>query len=178
MDFWYVEGKLDYLVKGERLIIYLAGPLFTEADRQWISRLKGRILALALELGVPVELIWPWELFSEGEIAALGCDATEEIFTRCKTALSRASLVIALLDGTQVDDGTAWEIGYFYCLHADKSRIIGIRTDDRQAGECSGARVNAMIQGCCSHIATSSEQLLSILRDIFLATATSPTEIY
>ena len=157
------------------MIFYLAGPLFTESEREWMSRLKKRIQTLGQELNMPVEVVWPWELFSEGEIVALGCDATEVIFTRCKAALSRASLVIALLDGTQVDDGTAWEIGYFYCLHADKSRIIGIRTDDRQAGECSGACVNAMIQGCCGHIATSSEQLLSILRDIFLASAARPT---
>ncbi|MCE5242890.1 MAG: nucleoside 2-deoxyribosyltransferase [Desulfobacteraceae bacterium] len=148
--------------------IYLAGPLFTEAEREWMSRLKGRIEALALEIGVAVEAIWPWELFAEGEIAAMGCNAIDAIFARCKNALDKVDLVVPLLDGPMVDDGTAWEIGYFYCLHADKSRIIGIRTDHRNGGECDGARVNAMIQGCCSRIASSADELLALLRDIFL----------
>jgi len=32
---------------------------------------------------------------------------------------------IALLDGSQVDDGTAWEIGYFYAKKSPEQKIIG-----------------------------------------------------
>jgi len=52
--------------------------------------------------------------------------------------------VIALLDGSQVDDGTAWEIGYFYAKKSPEQKILGIRTDFRRAGECEGAVVSAM----------------------------------
>lgn len=46
------------------------------------------------------------------------------------------------MDGPQVDDGTAWEIGYFYQRGLLEQKIIGIRTDFRRAGECEGAAVN------------------------------------
>jgi nucleoside 2-deoxyribosyltransferase len=51
--------------------------------------------------------------------------------------------MIALLDGPQVDDGTAWEIGYFSPKKSSEQKIIGIRTDFRMAGESRGAVVNA-----------------------------------
>ena len=42
-------------------------------------------------------------------------------------------MVIAVLDGSQVDDGTAWEIGYYSALK--RGQIIGTRTDFRRAGK-------------------------------------------
>jgi nucleoside 2-deoxyribosyltransferase len=69
----------------------------------------------------------------------LGDRAKEEIFSRCKHHLDNADMVIALLDGPQVDDGTAWEIGYFYRGKREGAKIIGIRTDFRRAGESAGA---------------------------------------
>jgi hypothetical protein len=40
-----------------------------------------------------------------GEIASLGEEAKFEIFSRCKSHLDDADIVIALLHGSQVDDG-------------------------------------------------------------------------
>jgi nucleoside 2-deoxyribosyltransferase len=45
-------------------------------------------------------------------------------------------MVIALLDGSQVDDGTAWEDGYFYRGKPEGTKIIRVRTDFRNAREC------------------------------------------
>jgi nucleoside 2-deoxyribosyltransferase len=56
-----------------------------------------------------------------------------EIFSRCKSHLDDADIMIALLDGSLVDDGTAWEIGYFYVKKSPEQKIIGIRTDFRLA---------------------------------------------
>jgi nucleoside 2-deoxyribosyltransferase len=44
-----------------------------------------------------------------------------------------------------VDDGIAWEIGYFYAKKSSEQKIIGIKTDFRRAGESEGAVVNAMV---------------------------------
>ncbi len=60
--------------------------------------------------------------------------------------------MIALLDGSQVGDGTAWEIGYFYAGKSPEQKIIGIRTDLGRAGESEGAVVNAMIECSCDWI--------------------------
>ncbi|MCE5241805.1 MAG: nucleoside 2-deoxyribosyltransferase [Syntrophobacteraceae bacterium] len=136
--------------------IYLAGPLFTDAERTWLSALRRRIEDF--EAGATV--VWPWELFSEGEAQSLGCGASGEIFRRCREALEGCDTVVALLDGPSVDDGTAWEMGYAY---ARGKRIIGIRTDIRRAGECEGACANAMIEHACERVATSAEELLKVL---------------
>ncbi|MFZ0930068.1 MAG: nucleoside 2-deoxyribosyltransferase [Syntrophobacteraceae bacterium] len=36
---------------------------------------------------------------------------------------SIADIVIAPLDGSQVDDGTVWEIGYFYARKSPEQKI-------------------------------------------------------
>jgi nucleoside 2-deoxyribosyltransferase len=58
----------------------------------------------------------------------------ETVFERDYEGLASADAVVALLDGTQVDDGTACEIGIFYGLMRDdpgKKGIIGFMTDFR-----------------------------------------------
>ncbi|NCA73194.1 MAG: nucleoside 2-deoxyribosyltransferase [Sphingobacteriia bacterium] len=140
-------------------VIYLAGPLFSEAERDWHRKTKGLLLEQASRRGQAVEIIWPYELITPEEIAALGAEARVEIFRRCKVGLDRADLLIALLDGTQVDDGTAWEIGYFFATKSVDARIVGIRTDFRRAGESEHAIVNAMIEMACDIIVNTQAGL-------------------
>ena len=71
--------------------------------------------------------------------------------------------MIALLDGPQVDDGTAWEIGYFFAKKWPEEKIIGVRTDFRRAGESQGAVVNAMVEVACDMVVRSREELLKVL---------------
>ena len=52
--------------------IYVAGPLFSEAERDWMKKLKGQIESLAAELGRTVQVIWPYELITQEEIDTLG----------------------------------------------------------------------------------------------------------
>lgn len=141
--------------------IYLAGPLFSEAERDWMSKLKGQIERYASKSGRTVHVVWPYELITVEEINALGTAAKHEIFSRCKSHLDDTDLVIALLDGSQVDDGTAWEIGYYYAL--TRGKVIGIRTDFRLAGESDGAKVNSMIECSCHSMVQSVEELFRVL---------------
>jgi len=140
--------------------IYLAGPLFTEAERAWLTALKQQIEERGRSNGENTVVIWPWELFAPGEVESLGCNASKEIFRRCRDALEECDTVVALLDGPLVDDGTAWEIGYAY---ARKKRIIGIRTDIRRIGECDGACANAMIEHACERVVKGVKELLQAL---------------
>jgi nucleoside 2-deoxyribosyltransferase len=140
-------------------VIYLAGPLFTEAERDWHRKTKGLLLEQASRRGQTVEIIWPYELITPEEIAAFGVGGRAEIFRRCKAELDRADVLIALLDGTQVDDGTAWEIGYFYATKAAQAKIVGIRTDFRRAGESEQAIVNAMVEMACDVIVNTQAAL-------------------
>ena len=75
-------------------------------------------------------------------------------------ALNQCDLMVAILDGAQVDDGTAWEIGFFF---SQGKKILGIRTDFRRAGESEESRVNLMIECSCAMVVSSMEDLYSEL---------------
>lgn len=137
--------------KAQTTRIYLSGPLFSQAEIAWGRRVKA-----ALERALPdAEIVWPHEL-------AVG--SIEEIFQDNLKALDGCDLMIAILDGPQVDDGTAWEAGYFY---AKGRKILGIRTDFRRAGESENSRVNLMVESSCLAVAESLEQLVSLLDRTF-----------
>jgi len=113
--------------------IYLAGPLFCEAEVIWAGRLKER---METAFGDRVEVIWPHEIAS---------GTSEEIFKTDLAALKRCPLMVAILDGPQVDGGTSWEVGCHYTLFGKKG-AIGIRTDFRKAGEMDDLKVNLMVE--------------------------------
>jgi nucleoside 2-deoxyribosyltransferase len=146
--------------------LYFAGPLFSEAERNWIRNTKKEIETLARERGKEIHLVWPYELISQEEIDSLGDMAKREIFLRCKSQLEDSDILIALLDGAQVDDGTAWEIGYFYRMRGEGSLVIGVRTDFRNAGEGKTSVVNAMIECSCDRIARSTTELLQMVAEV------------
>ena len=128
---------------------------------------KKEIKKLAESQGKQVNVIWPYDILSQSEIDQLGEKTKLEIFFRCKSHLNDADIMIALLDGPQVDDGTAWEIGYFCARKSPGQKIIGIRTDFRRAGESEGAVVNAMIECSCDWIVRSKEELLEKISQLF-----------
>ncbi len=138
--------------------IYQAGPLFSEAERNWHQGFKKKLADAGHEV------MWPGEFFSEEEIKAWGADAPKHIMERDRAAIDACNVMVALLDGTQVDDGTAWEIGYAY---AKGRPVVGIRTDFRNAGDTAAhGRVNAMIEGSCVGIAQDTNGILQLLSQV------------
>ena len=130
--------------------IYLSGPLFSRGEIAWGERVK-RFLEDRLD---GVLIIWPHEI--------VPCLALPlQIFQANLQALKEADIMVAMLDGPQVDDGTAWEIGYFFM---QGKKILGIRTDFRRAGETDNSRVNLMIECSCQGISSSLEELASDLK--------------
>ena len=57
--------------------IYLAGPLFTEAERDWMRKVKAEIEESAKSAGKDVFVIWPYELITQPEIEELGSKAKQ-----------------------------------------------------------------------------------------------------
>jgi nucleoside 2-deoxyribosyltransferase len=147
------------LLFGKLMKIYLAGPLFSEAERNWLKSIKAAIEILGDENYV----LWPYELITREDNESLGSGAKQVIFQRCSSHLEDSDMLIAVLDGSQVDDGTAWEIGYFYARRKPGRKIIGIRTDFRRAGECEGSKVNAMIECSCDEVVQTLDELLGII---------------
>jgi nucleoside 2-deoxyribosyltransferase len=128
--------------------IYLSGPLFSQAEIAWGGRIK-----TLLEIGLKnVKIVWPHEI-------ATG--SAEKVFQTNLLAMNECDLMVAILDGPQVDDGTAWEVGYFF---SQGKRIVGLRTDFRRAGEAEKSRVNLMVECACLAVTSSPDQLVSELK--------------
>jgi len=138
------------------LAIYQAGPLSTEAERQLHRTLSARLR----EAGHTV--VWLGDLLTPAQIDDAGHHAPMLIFTTCRDAIEGCACIVALLDGTQVDDGTAWAVGYAY---ANGIPVYGYRTDYRRAGETPHSCVASMIQGSLTGFARNIEDLVSLLAD-------------
>jgi nucleoside 2-deoxyribosyltransferase len=148
---------------GARPRCYIASPLgFSEATRGYYQR--EYLPALARR----VVTVDPWALTSKDEVARAEREGTLrafflEVSERNATAIARSDLLIAHLDGQEVDSGTAAEIGYAVGLGKP---VLGIRSDLRQAGEPEMA-VNLQVEGLIVHsggfIASGLEELLDKL---------------
>lgn len=130
--------------------IYLASPLgFAESTRHFMEHLIERI-------STHVEVTNPWddkrfeaefakiaELDSRSEAQAALAAINTELGRANAESIRNAAGVVAILDGVDVDSGTAAEIGYAYALG---KRCYGLRTDFRLAGDNPGSIVNLQVQ--------------------------------
>jgi nucleoside 2-deoxyribosyltransferase len=129
----------------------MAGPLgFSEVGRSFHD---GTLVPLVIKRGCQV--LDPWKLTERSKIDGVlaipyGPERRkawraldEEIGRTNRDAIDRAQAVLAVLDGTDVDSGTAAEIGYAYA----KSKIIlGYRSDFRLSADNEGAIINLQVE--------------------------------
>jgi nucleoside 2-deoxyribosyltransferase len=130
---------------------YVASPLgFSEAGRHYLYAVIHPRLE---ETGIAV--IDPWTLSDPLLIEKAASmehgpqrhekfhSANRIIGKNNASAIERCDMVIAILDGSDVDSGTAAEIGFAAALG---KKILGYRSDFRLAGDNEGALVNLQVQ--------------------------------
>jgi nucleoside 2-deoxyribosyltransferase len=131
--------------------IYAAGPSgFTAAGLAFHTAV---VLPALVTAGCSVLDPWDPTAGPAAAFAGLGTQASEEDLARGIRAITAHNVdlidaadgVLAVLDGTDVDSGTAAEIGY---AAARGLPIIGIRLDLRRTGD-PGAIVNAQVEHFC-----------------------------
>jgi len=133
------------------LTVYVASPLgFSEAGRAFSRRYLHPALRRAGH-----RVIDPWALTPASTLArarrqpdgrsrrAALALVNARIARTNQDAIDRAEAVVAVLDGVDVDSGTAAEIGYAF---ARGKRIVGYRGDFRLAGDNEGAVVNLQVE--------------------------------
>ncbi len=138
-------------MRKNKLKIYIASPYgFSEAGRTFYHTQ----LIPALE-GVGLEVLDPWKLAPQEKIDAVkampyGAEKRDtwaqlnmEIGANNQKLIDESDGLIAILDGPDVDSGTAAEIGYAF---AKGKRIIGYRGDFRLAAENEGGIINLQVE--------------------------------
>ncbi len=139
--------------------VYLAASMFTPYERSFLDDCAGRLRAEGFEVFVP------------HEHGLVGRDATPEaVFAVDAGGVESADAVLAVLDGSSVDDGTACEIGLFYGLKQrdpERKGVIGLLTDLR--GERRGDfAINLFVRGCIDAsggaVVSSLDDALAILQ--------------
>jgi nucleoside 2-deoxyribosyltransferase len=101
--------------------IYLAGPLFSTAERDFNARLTERLRERKHEVYLP----------QESEQATM---TPKQIFDADVGGLDWADVVVANMDGADPDSGTCWECGYAY----GKKPVVVFLTDFRVGYEMRG----------------------------------------
>ena len=131
--------------------IYLAGPLgFSEAGRYFYNA-----VLVPFVKGLGYEVLDPWTLtdpmrIQEVQAMPYGPAKREawrklnlEMGATNRAAIDDAQGIVAVLDGPDVDSGTAAEIGYAF---ARGKLIVGYRGDFRLSADNEGSIVNLQVE--------------------------------
>jgi len=108
--------------------IYLAGPLFSTAEREFNARLAALLRDKGHDVWLP----------QESEQRSM---TARQIFDKDVEGVDWAEVVVANMDGPDPDSGTCWECGYAY----KKKPVVVFRTDFRAADEPDKAPFNLML---------------------------------
>jgi nucleoside 2-deoxyribosyltransferase len=130
--------------------VYLAAPLFTGAELDFNRKLRDEIEKAGFDVFLPQE---------DSNNIKDKKNRQKIIFDKNLAAIDKADILVAVVDGADVDSGTSWEIGYAYALGKP---VLGLRTDFRTLG--IEGTVNLMIERSvilCSGI----PELLARLKD-------------
>lgn len=117
----------------KKLSIYVASPLgFTEPTRRFYNE---DLLPQLADAGF--EVLDPW-----ADMGPVECQPLVHGSNNVHL-LERAEGVLAVLDGPDVDSGTAAEVGF---AAARGIPIVGVRTDTRRSGESPSVSVNLQVE--------------------------------
>ena len=146
--------------------LYVAGPLFSEAERSWLDLFAARLRTEGFECFVPHE-----------QFPELADVTVENVYRIDTEGLRSADALVAWLDGAMVDDGTACEIGMFAELvRSDTARYRGIvaiatdlRLERRRAQGVVGGGMNLFVAGAiesCGKIVHAVDEVVAALHEL------------
>jgi len=145
------------------LLIYFAGPLFNDAEKQFNEQLTTKLESLGFDVFLPqrdgFELNDPNARFDPDERA-------KAIFELDRDKVFESDILLFVLDGRVPDEGAAFELGLAYAqkqLQHKKYSLIGYMTDRRVAFR--DRPINAMLAGALEHIFTLEDDLLAFLKE-------------
>jgi hypothetical protein len=143
--------------------IYFAGPLFTPYEREYISRCAVTLRENGIDPFVPHESP---KIEIPGDTRTRAKRCLDNDFS----GIEQANAMLAIIDGTEVDDGTACEIGIFFSLmqkDPSKKGIVALHGDWRTMEPGEGKGLNGFVLGCVQKVGvvcTSLEEAVQQLK--------------
>ena len=129
--------------------VYCAGPLFTPYQREFMSNCGQDLREHGVDAFVPHES--PKEKVPN-DTRSVG----KRVFDNDFGAIASCNAMLAVVNGAEVDDGTACEIGVFWALAQSDPQKVGVvalqqdwRTQD-PPGEGKG--LNSFVLGCVQKV--------------------------
>ncbi|MFZ3169280.1 MAG: nucleoside 2-deoxyribosyltransferase [Candidatus Methanoperedens sp.] len=132
--------------------VYLAAPLFSEAECDFNRKLRDELISLGFKVFLPQE--------DSNNVKDM-LDRQKIIFNKNLKGIENSDIIVAVIDGADIDSGTAWEIGFAF---AKAKPVLGLRTDFRTLG--IEGTVNLMIERSVV-ICMSVSELLNHLKSRF-----------
>lgn len=118
--------------------LYLAGPCFSEADRASLLLMAKELEKTMHYIATEEKQVQVYLPFRDaGDWTTVGAEA---VFVRDLQAIDNSDIVVAVLDGADVDSGTAAEMGYAW---ARGKPIFAVCTDMERRRK----QINAFVIG-------------------------------
>lgn len=130
-------------------LVYVAGPLFTQGERDLLEQIDRLCRDCGYQTYLP---------HRDAGVFIRGVTPSSFFFQTDLLQLERADLVIAVLNGAEVDSGTAWEMGYAY---AKGKRLLGWVSDSRLYDPAS--QLNPMIVNSVATLVQTLEETRALL---------------
>lgn len=144
------------------MLIYFAGPLFSEAERRFNLALTQRLEALGYEVFLPQRDGAerdrpPYDAMTPEE-------RRQAMFRLDRSRILDSDVFLFVLDGRVPDEGACVELGIAHCqkyLQNGEKLLLGLHTDTRSA--FVGARLNPMVRVPLDCVVDDEQTLLEVL---------------
>jgi nucleoside 2-deoxyribosyltransferase len=144
------------------VLIYFAGPLFSEAERVFNLRVAERLERADFAVFLPqrdgVERDRPpYDLMTADE-------RRRAMFELNKRKIFECDIFLFVLDGRVPDEGACVELGLAHAhkeLRAPQRLLVGLQTDSRAA--FVGSKLNPMLRVPLERVVEAEEELLRVL---------------
>ncbi len=147
------------------MIVYVTGPAYTPYARRYLNDVAETLQAHGFEI---ILSFTP----QQDAIDAGKSLPNNEIFNRRFEGIARSHALLALMDGSQADDGVSLEIGLYHALMFNdpgKVGVIGLMTDWRGIERKKhGCGVNLLTLGAIEEVGmmvTSLDEAVVQLQD-------------
>ena len=144
------------------VLVYFAGPLFSEAERRFNLDLTHRLEAIGFDVFLPQRE--GAERDRPPYDTMIPQERRHAMFHLDRTRILDSDVFLFVLDGRVPDEGACVELGIAYCqkyLQKGEKLLVGFHTDTRAA--FIGGRLNPMVRVPLDYIVDDEETLLRLL---------------